>query len=183
MKKILLILAIAFTFNAVNAQKYLTKTGHISFFSTTPMEDIEAHNYQATSVVDFGSGKMVFSLLMKGFEFEKALMQEHFNEKYVESDEFPKATFKGQIVKFKSIDLSKEGIYNTVIKGDLTIHGVTKAIVANGTFEVKGDKLIGISKFNIAIEDYNIKIPSVVKDKIAKDVEISVNMNYKLYTK
>ncbi len=183
MKKIILILAIAISVNTLVAQKYLTKTGHISFFSSTPIEDIEAHNNQATSVIDFSNGKMAFSLLMKGFEFEKALMQEHFNEKYVESDEFPKAKFKGNIVDFNNIDLSKDGKYEVVIKGDMTIHGETNPVEATGTIEIKDEKIIGTSEFILAIKDYKINIPSVVKDKIAKEVKVSVNMNYNLYTK
>jgi len=183
MKKILLILAIAFTINTAFAQKYLTKTGHISFFSSTPIEDIDAHNYQVTSIINFEDGKMVFSLLMKGFEFEKALMQEHFNEKYVESDEFPKAKFKGEILNYKDIDLSKDGVYKVVVKGDLTIHGETNSISEKATIEVKDGKVIGEIKFYIAIEDYKINIPSVVRDKIAERVEILVEMNYNLYTK
>lgn len=183
MKNLILILTILFTINTAFAQKYLTKTGHISFFSSTPMEDIEAHNHQATSVINFEDGKIVFSLLMKGFEFEKALMQEHFNEKYVESDEFPKAKFKGQINNIEVVKLSIDGKYNVSISGDMTIHGKTNAVKSEGVLEVKDGKVIGTSEFTIEIADYGIKIPSVVKDKIAKEVKISVNMDYSLYSK
>jgi len=183
MKKLLLTLTFFAAINSLTAQKYLTKTGHISFFSTTPMEDIEAHNYQATSVLNFEDGKIVFSILMKGFEFEKALMQEHFNEKYVESDEYPKATFKGQILNFEELDLSKDGKFEVIVKGNLTIHGETKPVEAKGVIEIKEGKVIATSEFVIAVSDFNINIPSVVKDKIAKEVTISVALDYSLYTK
>jgi len=120
---------------------------------------------------------------MKGFEFEKALMQEHFNEKYVESDEYPKATFKGQILNFEELDLSKDGKFEVIVKGNLTIHGETKPVEAKGVIEIKGGKVIATSEFVIAVSDFNINIPSVVKDKIAKEVTISVALDYSLYTK
>ncbi len=183
MKKIILILTIAFTVNTVWAQKHFTKTGHVSFFSSTPVEDIEAHNYQATSVVDFESGVIVFRLLMKGFEFEKALMQEHFNEKYVESDEFPKATFKGEIVNLKEVNLAKNGSYEVEIKGDMTFHGVTNEVKTKGVFEVKAGKVTGKAEFKIVVAEYKINIPAVVRDKISKSVTISVDMNYRAYVK
>jgi len=176
--RITIILAVLFISNASIAQKYFTKTGHISFFSSTPLENIEANNYQSTSVIDFSTGEMVFSLLMKGFEFEKALMQEHFNEKYVESDQFPKATFKGNIVNFKSVNLKKDGVYKVQVTGEMTIHGVTKTVKSEGTLEVKAGKIIGISTFKIPLKDYNINVPSVVSDKIASEMTIKVKMNY-----
>lgn len=183
MKNLLIILLFVSLVNCISAQKYFTKTGHISFFSTTPIEDIEAHNYQVTSVIDFENGEIVFALLMKSFEFEKALMQEHFNEKYVESDEFPKANFKGLIVNYESVNLAKSGIYKVKIIGKLTMHGKTNNVEIQATIEVKDGHIVGESIFTIAISDYKIKIPSVVKNKIAKKLKISVNMNYSLYAK
>lgn len=183
MKKIAIILTFVFAVNTIFAQKFFTKTGHISFFSTTPIEDIEANNYQASSVLNFENGEIVFSLLMKSFEFEKALMQEHFNEKYVESDEFPKAKFVGAIKDYKLFDLTTNGTYEVLIVGEMTIHGVTKKVSANGIFTLKDSELSAQAKFPLIIEDYDIDIPSVVSDKIAKEVSISVAMDYKLYKK
>ncbi|MFT4644469.1 MAG: polyisoprenoid-binding protein YceI [Planctomycetota bacterium] len=183
MKKIAIILIVVFSINTMFAQKYFTKNGHISFFSTTPVEDIEAHNYQASSVLNYENGEIAFSLLMKGFEFEKALMQEHFNEKYVESDEFPKAKFKGTIKDYKAFDLTKNETFTVLITGEMTIHGVTKTVEAEGTITVKDGELSAEAKFPLAIEEYDINIPSVVKDKIAKEVSISVAMEYKKYVK
>lgn len=163
------------------AQKFMTRTGRISFFSTTPVENIEAHNNQATSILDSKSGEMVFQVLMKGFQFEKALMQEHFNEKYVESDKFPKASFKGKVTNLDAVNFAKDGVYNVSVSGDITIHGVTKNITAPGTLEVKGSKIAAKSTFPITLADYNIPIPAPVQDKIAKKLDIKVDLTYDPY--
>jgi polyisoprenoid-binding protein YceI len=112
---------------------------------------------------------------MKGFEFEKALMQEHFNENYVESHKFPKAEFKGQIINSSEIDFAKDGSYPAKVKGKLTIHGETKDVETLGTIEVKNGKMDANADFNIALEDYKIEIPKIVKDNISKTVKISVD--------
>ena len=103
---------------------------------------------------------------------------EHFNEKYVESDQFPKATFKGNIVNFKDVNLKKDGVYKVKITGEMTIHGVTKTVKADGTLEVKAAKIIGLSTFKLPLKDYNINVPSVVSDKIASEMTIKVQMDY-----
>lgn len=160
---------------AVNAQdRYFTKTGKIEFFSKASLEDIEAKNKTVTAVLDSKTGAMQFSVQMKGFEFEKALMQEHFNENYVESGKYPKAEFKGAIANNADVNYGKEGSYNVTVKGKLTIHGVTKDVEAPGTIKVESDKLEGKSTFTIKLSDYNISIPSVVKDKISNTIKISV---------
>ena len=167
----------------VSAQKYMARNGYIGFFSATPMENIEAHNYQASSVLDAESGEMAYSVLIKGFEFEKALMQEHFNEKYLESDKYPKSTFKGRILNMDALDLSKDGIYDVEVEGDLTIKDATNHIKVKGTIERKGDYLIAKTKFPVRVADYNIHIPAMVKDNIAEVVDVSVNVEYKPYKK
>lgn len=161
----------------LQAQKYFTREGKVSFFSSTPIEDIEAHNSKATSVVDAETGRTEFAVLIKAFQFEKALMQEHFNENYMESGTYPKATFKGQFSDWGSVDLAKDGTYPVEVKGDLTIHGVTNPVAANGTFTVKGGQVQAVSTFKIAVEDYGIAIPSVVRENIAKELEIRVDCN------
>lgn len=179
MKKLMLMCcAIVLMFGSVQAQKYFTKAGEITFYSEAPMEKIEATNSSATSVMDLESGRMEFAVLIKAFQFEKALMQEHFNENYMESSTFPKATFKGQITNLGSIDFSKDGTYEANIKGDMTIHGVTQAIETTGQFVVNGEQLSGTSNFVVLVADYGIEIPAVVKENIAKEVEIKVNCNY-----
>ncbi len=113
---------------------------------------------------------------MKSFNFKKALMQEHFNENYVESDKFPKASFKGSIAGANGLDLSKDGKHEVNVTGDLTIHGVTRQVSAPGTLEAKDGKVMASSKFMVSPEDYDIEIPAVVRDKIAKELEVSVDV-------
>jgi len=161
----------------VHAQKYMTKNGHIKFYSETPLETIRADNNQVNAALDVQTGDIVFKVLIKSFQFEKALMQEHFNENYLESDKFPNSTFQGKISNLSSIDFSKEGSYEAVIEGDMNIHGVTKKISQKGTFTVKsGDKIHGASKFNVKPADYNIKIPGTVIDNIAESIEVTVDI-------
>lgn len=158
-------------------QKYMTQNATIEFFSETPIENIESINQQVSSVIDTESGQMVFSLLMKAFVFEKALMQEHFNEKYVESEKFPKATFKGEIIDFDPSSLGEEKT-EVEVKGKLTIHGVTNEITAPGTLQMVDGKLLAKSTFNVKVADYDIKIPSTVEENIAKTIEIKIDGEY-----
>jgi polyisoprenoid-binding protein YceI len=155
--------------------KYFTKTGKISFFSKGQMEDIEAKNKTVTAVIDTKSGAVQFAVQMKGFEFAKQLMQQHFNENYVESDKYPKGEFKGSISNNSEIDYTKDGTYNAKVKGKLTIHGVTKDVETTGKVKVDGGKLDVTSDFNILLSDYNIKIPSIVQDKLSNSIKISVD--------
>ena len=161
-----------------HAQKYLTRTGSISFFSEAPLENIEAYNNQVSGVIDLETGGMAFTLLMKAFTFEKALMQEHFNEKYVESHLYPKATFKGNINDFDSFNLKSEQADITV-SGKLTIHGVTKDLSVPAILRKdENGNIIGMSVFNIDLQDYKIKVPSAVRKNISDNIEIKVNMVY-----
>ena len=159
-------------------ERYFTKDGNITFFSSTAIEDIEAVNRKATSVLDASTGNIEWAVLIKAFLFEKALMQEHFNENYLESDKFPKASFKGVVQNIKSIDFKKDGTYKQKVKGKLTIRDVTQEVETDATFIVKGTKISASCTFEIAVADYKIKIPSVVADKIAKTMEITVQADY-----
>jgi polyisoprenoid-binding protein YceI len=178
MKGKMLLLALLVLFQVTEAQKLITKTGHIWFYSKTPLEEIEAHNRQAVSTLDPSTGEMVFMLLVKSFEFKRALMQEHFNENYLESDKYPKASFKGKITNLDKVNFKKDGVYNTEVSGDMTIHNVTKPLSAKGTLEVKGGTVIVASKFLTVPHDWDIDIPSVVEDKIAKQIEVTVEATY-----
>lgn len=164
--------------SSVSAQKYFTRNGKISFYSDAPIEKIEAHNIQSTSVLDAATGRMEFAVLIKAFQFEKALMQEHFNENYMESSQFPKATFKGEIKDPAQVDFEKDGEYQVIVTGDMTIHGVTKPIEAPGLIKVEGEKITATSEFELIVADYEIKIPAVVRDNIAKTVKVSVELDY-----
>ncbi len=160
----------------VQAQdKYFTKNAKIDFFSVAPLEDIEGKNKTASAVLDTKTGSLQFSVLMQGFEFDKALMQEHFNENYVESDKFPKAEFKGSIVNNAEINYGKPGTYNAKVKGTMTLHGVTKDIETTATIKVNDDNLKAESIFNLLLSDYNIKRPAVVKDKISNTIKVTVD--------
>ena len=161
---------------SVNAQKYITKNGHIRFFSTTPMEDIEAHNRQVNSALDQQTGDFVFRVLMKSFQFEKALMQEHFNENYVESDKFPNAAFTGKVSNIKDVPFDKNGTYPVNVEGDLTIKGITKKVSEKGTLEIRDGKVYGKSTFNVLLADYGIKVPAAVANNIAKSIQIDVDV-------
>lgn len=180
MKNILLLITIILLSLGAFSQRYFTRSGAIVFYSSTPVEDIEAVNKTVASVFDAKSGNIEFAVTLKSFVFEKALMQEHFNENYVESDTYPKATFKGDIENMTDLNLSKDGDYPVKISGKLTMHGITRDVTADGIFAVHGDKVIGTSNFMINPEDYDIKIPSVVRNKIAEQIEIRVKMNYEL---
>lgn len=139
------------------------------------MEDIEGKNRTVTAVLDAKSGAFQFSVPMKSFEFEKALMQQHFNENYVESDKYPDATFKGVVVNNSAVNYSKDGTYNVTVKGKLTIHNVTKDVEAPGTIRVNGGRVEAASTFNIKVSDYNISIPAAVKEKVSNSIKITVD--------
>ena len=175
--KILFLALLAFA-QLANAQKYIAKTGHIWFYSHTPMEEIEAHNRQVVSILDPATGDIVFNLLNKSFEFKVALMQEHFNENYMESTKFPKSTFKGKITNFDKIDFKKDGTYTAEVTGDMTIHGVTNKITTTGTIEVASGVVTAKAKFKVVPKDYGIQIPQLVENKIAKEMEITVDIPY-----
>ncbi len=154
--------------------KYFTKYGSVTFDASGAMEDIKAENKKATFVLDATSGAIELAVLLKAFTFERALMQEHFNENYVESDKYPKSTYKGKISNFSEVDLSHDGSYPVKISGKLTMHGDTKEIPAKGIFTVKDGKVSGTASFTITLSDFDIDIPAVVKDKISKTVNIHV---------
>jgi hypothetical protein len=163
---------------AANAQKFITKNGYIGFFSHTAMEDIKGDNNQVVGVLDTSTGEMVFQALIKSFHFDRALMEEHFNENYMESDKIPKSVFKGKITNLSAVNFTKSGTYDVTVEGDLTIHDVTNKISTKGTIEVVTGGVNANAKFKIVPEDYKIIIPGVVRDKINKDLEVTVSMKY-----
>lgn len=177
MKNRIIVFAASILFcTAVQSQdKYFTKSGKIVFYSKSPVENIEATNKTATCVLDTKSGILQFAVMMKAFEFDKALMQEHFNENYVESHKFPKAEFKGVLANNNEVNYSKEGSYKVKVKGKLTIHGETREVETDGTIVVKGGKIKADAVFVVTLADYKISIPSVVKDNISKTVSITVD--------
>jgi hypothetical protein len=155
-------------------QKYYTKTGRISFISQAPLEKIESSNNNSLIVLDAATGKLECSVLIKGFQFSKALMQDHFNENYMESHKYPKGLFKGTISNLNEVKLAKDGIYTATLKGEMTLHGVTKPMTTTGKFTVKGQNVAATTFFEIHVADFNIEIPKVVKDNVAETVKVTV---------
>ena len=173
-KVIVLALGLVFAVTGVFAQdKFFTKTGKISFYSKATLENIEAHNRSVTCVLDAKTGNVQFSALVKGFEFEKALMQQHFNENYLESDKYPRAEFKGQITNNSDINYAKDGTYNAKVKGKLTLHGETKDVETDGTITVKGGKVQAESDFTLQLPDYKIKNEKL--NNISNTIRVTVN--------
>ena len=176
---VLTLVATLFAFTPPSEKLVSSKT-HIKFVSHTAVEDIQANNYASVSTLDPETGNVVFSVPMQSFEFEKALMQKHYNGKnFLDTKNFPKTKFKGKITNLSEIDFSKEGKYQANVKGKLSLKGVTKAISEKGTITVQGNKVEVQTKFNITLADYGI---TFVKGKpasnIAKTVEVTVHVQY-----
>ena len=178
MKKSLILCLLICSGVSLKAQKFITKNGFIEFYGQTPLETIKADNNQVASILDAGTGEIVFQALMKSFHFERALMEEHFNENYVESDKYPKSVFKGKITDLSKVDFKKDGTYPVQVEGDLTIHNITNKVTQPGTLEIKGNSIEAKSNFKVKPEDYKIEIPGVVREKIAKDMDVTVDMKY-----
>jgi polyisoprenoid-binding protein YceI len=173
MKKILVLLCLVIACHeAAHSQLFMTRTGFIGFYSKTSFEDIDAENHQVYAAIDAGKKNIAFAVLLKGFVFTKELMQEHFNENYVESDKYPKASFSGSYTG--DVPLNKDGVYHVMVKGNLTLHNVTRSIEEPATLEYKGGRLSGKADFTIRPEDFQISIPSIVRDKIASVIAVHI---------
>ncbi|MDE3253338.1 MAG: YceI family protein [Bacteroidota bacterium] len=178
MKKIKAILVIMLFVTAVQAQdKWFTKSGKILFDATVAKspEQITGVNKSVTCVMDTRTGNLQFAVLMKGFEFERALMQEHFNENYVESDRFPKTVFKGMIQDNAAVNYTKDGIYPVQVKGTLNMHGQTHEVIAAGKISIQSGAVHLSSVFEAGLADYGIEIPQLVADKVARKARITVD--------
>jgi len=176
MKKLwmLLLVGICFWMNGYS-QTYVTKNGMIRFNSDTQMEKIEGVSRQVNAALLNPTGDLVFKVLIMSFNFEKALLQQHFNENYMETDKFPEATFVGKVTNIKEINITKDGSYPANIEGKLTIHGQTKPIKETATIEIKGGTVTLKGKFNILLSDYKISVPNTVINNISKTIEITVD--------
>lgn len=162
----------------VNSQEvFKTTSAKVDFFSSAPVEDIRASTNRGVSVLIPSTGEISFLVNIKDLNFPKALMQEHFNENYMESDRYPTATFKGKIVE--PVDLSSKGEKQVVLAGILMIHGIKKEREIPALLVNEGDQLILKSNFDVACEDHKIKIPKILWKNIAEVVQVQVNANYK----
>jgi len=175
---VFLSLLLAALFSASAQERLITRNGSISFYSKAPLENIEANTKTAASVLDKKTGQLEFSVLIKSFTFEKALMQEHFNENYLESDKFPKSVFKGRIDDISNVDFEKDGKYTVSVTGQLSVHGETKTIATPATITIQNGTTTANAGFNISLNDYKISIPSLAKDKISNSVKIIVSLQF-----
>lgn len=184
MKKLFLVFGIAFTLSST-AQKFADlgkdETSIVTFFSKSPLEDIEATNKKAAVILDVATGDLQSVITMKAFKFKNALMEEHFNENYVESVKFPNAIFKGKVNE--KIDLTNTNEQKVTATGKLTLHGVTKDVTIEGTVTKKGEDLLINSKFKIKVADYDIKVPSLYVKNIAEVVDVTLTSTVKPYVK
>lgn len=176
MKNLLFSLAVLFYVNCLSQDKFITRNGMIQFNASTPLETINPINNHVSCILDSKTGKIAFQLKMISFKFDKALMEEHFNEKYVESEKYPKSTFVGEIINWNKIDFTKEK-QNVKSKGILTIHGIDKEVEVLGTINFLKNNIEIKSEFSIVVSDFDIQIPKLVRDKISKEVRVIVEMN------
>jgi polyisoprenoid-binding protein YceI len=175
MKNTLLLALLFFGFQS-KAQLYMTTTGEVSFFSKTPMEDIDAVNKSVSSIINTATNEVAVQMRITNFVFPNKLMQEHFNENYLESEKFPSATFKGKIKE--TVDLTVAGTYPITASGTATIHGVTRPIDLKGTIISTGTSLALTCAFEVKLVDYKVNIPKIVFAKIAEVIKVSSKINY-----
>lgn len=174
----LILLSILFTGFVYGQEKYITKQGFISFYSHSPVEDIKADNNQVLSIIDTSTGEIAVSLLIQSFIFEKSLMQEHFNENYMESHKYPKATFRGKIQNLG--DLTEEGQTVNIV-GELTIRGITKPIETTAEIKMTDGSIALNGDFLVDVKDYKIKIPAIVVNNIAKTIKVTFELIHQPY--
>ena len=165
---------------SITAQKLVSSKTHFKFFSSTAAEDIEANNYKTVGTIETSTGEIVFSVPMQSFEFEKSLMQEHFNSKnFLDTKSNPKAKLVGKITDLSLVDFGTDGSYNIVVQGELTINGVAQPIKEEATIMVNDGKVALETVFNITLVDYEIAFekgkPST---NIAKVIEVTAKANY-----
>ena len=175
-KFVLLACGIGCMIYSAQGQKFTTEKTFISFFSDAAIEDITAENTKTVGAFNAATGDIAFSVPIKEYEFEKSLMKEHFNEKYMDTEKYPKSTFQGRVIGY---DANATGMQNVSSKGKLTIHGQTQEVEIPGTIEKQGDKLIMKSKFIVKLEDYKIAIPQLLWQNIAEQVEVTVDFTFK----
>ena len=180
MKHLFSLMLLAFALNTSYAQVklYSTKTGTIFFDAGTGVEDIKATNKGVTAVIQPSTGAIQFEAAIKGFEFKVQLMEDHFNENYMESETYPKSTFRGTIENPSAVNYSKDGNYPVTVTGILEMHGVKKEITAKGTISVKKGQVSSSATFEVKLADFGIKIPAIAKEKLSEKATIKVDCSY-----
>ncbi|UPT67519.1 MAG: YceI family protein [Sphingobacteriales bacterium JAD_PAG50586_3] len=177
MKKLLFLASFSVLLYTAQAQVYVGKTVGVDFYSHTPVEDIKAKTKVMTSVIDFGSNTFTFKIPVKTFDFPNDLMEEHFNENYLESAKYPNATFNGKMVSASKVDVTKDGTYTVMAEGTLDIHGVKQERKITATLTVKDGKVKIDAKFNVHLADHKVDVPTIVMSKIAEDIAVTVVVN------
>ncbi len=182
MRKITFLILVLISISAIGQSKYLTKTGLLAFEASVPsFEEVAAKNNSVTAILNTENGDFAALALVKAFRFKNALMEEHFNENYAESDSHPKATFKGKIDNFNFDTLSKVDS-SLSIDGSLTFHGITKEIKdISLTLKLVDDKIVLSGSFKVMVSDFDIDIPKIVANKLSD--EVSVAFNFELVKK
>lgn len=178
MKKLSLILAFAAVTGLASAQKKTTTSATIAFDATTEKDDnAKAENKTAIAAIDTKTGTVAFEAIVKSFNFTNEMMQEHFNgPKWLDSDKFPKSTFKGKVTNISEVNFEKDGSYKANVEGDLTIHGITKPVKTTATVNVKDKALNTSANFSIKLADYGI---TSAGGKLAEETKISVSADFK----
>jgi polyisoprenoid-binding protein YceI len=181
MKYISIILLAWMSINQAGQDIYVCKNAKISLYSSAPIEDIKAVTSEGASVYNAATGELDFSVAIPSFQFEKSLMQQHFNAEYMESDKFPRATFKGKIEE--NVDVTKDGSYPIKATGQLTVHGVTQTRTIPGNLLVKNGVITMTSEFMVKCVDHHIDIPQIVFHHIAESIKMNVSATYSPYKK
>jgi hypothetical protein len=176
MKQILLLFLIIPLAPTTYAQKYNLDKSLVTFFSAAVLEDIKAENTKTISLFNAGTGEIAFVVPIDEFQFNKSLMHDHFNEKYMETERYPQGRFVGRITNYNNQDVNEQQV---VANGKLTIHGVTHDVEIPGTLVKTASQVIMKSKFIVKLADYNIKIPSILWQNIAEQVTITIDLTYK----
>lgn len=176
MKKVLFFAVVALFCLPAYSQIISTNKAQVSFFSKTPLEDIEAKSVSGNSVIDVKSGKIIFRVSNRSFNFPKKLMQEHFNENYMESEKYPVSEFKGTLSS--PIDLAKDGLTKMDVDGTINVHGVTKPCKAKVDIVVSKGTVSATSSFKIIIADHKIEIPTLVFKNIAEQIDVRIQATY-----
>ena len=181
MRKVIVISGLVFlTVSSLFAQKYICKDGNVRLLSKTAMLTIDGKNNKASSILDSKTGDLVVQLQVRGFKFPEALLEEHFNENYMQSGTFPKADFKGKIANIATVNFAKDGEYPIEIVGKLTIHGESRDIKEKGKVTIKDGKVAGESALTISLANYKVKIEESYKDRIDDKVALTMNFKYEL---
>jgi polyisoprenoid-binding protein YceI len=181
MKRIIFLVLVLASVHVYAQGIFKCNEGEISFFSETSVENIDARNKNISSFINTSTKEVVFVVPIRNFKFKSSLMEEHFNEKYLESDKYPDAIFQGKINE--DLDFAKDGEYKVTAAGTMKMHGVEKAVTPSGTLTIKNGTLALKCEFNVALKDYNIIVPKLVVANIAEVIPVKLNANYVPYKK